>query len=48
MSNANSNKMYLTKAEAAEKGLPSNEEQIARWNALQAEIRAAKKEVARG
>jgi hypothetical protein len=34
-----SKKMYLTLAEAKEFNLPSNEEQIEKWNKLQAEIR---------
>lgn len=32
-------RMYLTSAEAKAKGLPSAEEQIRRWNELQAQIR---------
>ncbi len=34
-----SKKMYLTAAEAEKMNLPSNEEQIARWNKLQKQIR---------
>ena len=33
--------MYLTATEAKELNLPSNQEQIEKWNKLQAEIRRA-------
>ncbi|MFL6465549.1 MAG: hypothetical protein ACJ73N_14210 [Bryobacteraceae bacterium] len=38
-----SKKMYLTAAEAEALNLPSVQEQIERWNKLQAEIRAGRK-----
>jgi hypothetical protein len=42
------NKMYITETERKEKGLPTMEEQIARWNRLQEMIAAEKSAAAKG